>query len=337
MNINIICYSQSIRNNQIRRAVGALNYVQNYFHFCYVETEKDVCETRLVNWQKFCDGYISNNQYNIFITEKAFDDNWFSHEEHQYAIISTAGWENNFAPPSLRAYIVYQVAQSIMNFEADINERMEENMIHYKAKGCIFDFCEHKNDIKIGMNAGIICPSCRNSLRGYGVEESALDAIEKMLGYVRSEAIAQPMNFDENTAFIVMKFTKNDENQNAYLYGIKPALEELGIRCIRADDDVNFGPILANVIEHIKRSKFIIVKVDTQSLNVYFELGFAMGLQKDILLVSDRGEVGNLPIDLSNMECLTYSRGNYLELKERIKEFYKSNYHYNVLREEAYN
>ena len=67
-------------------------------------------------------------------------------------------------------------------------------------------------------------------------------------------------------------------------------------------------------------------KVDEQNLNVYFELGLAMGLGRDVLLVSDDTLVINLPSDLKNWECLTYPRGNYGQLSERVQEFLAATY-----------
>ena len=61
-----------------------------------------------INWKYFCENYSAeNDDYVIYITEKAFDDNWFSHEECQFSIITTSDWEKHFAPPSLKAYLVY--------------------------------------------------------------------------------------------------------------------------------------------------------------------------------------------------------------------------------------
>ncbi len=327
MDIKVICFSKNRRMNQVKLAIEALNYIQNYFYFCLDKTESDICETYVVNWKQFYQKHI-NNGYEIFITEKAFDDNWFSHEGNQLSVISTADWEQLFSPLSLKAYIVYQIAQAVINFNADIDENVGKCLIHERTKGCFFDFCANKLDIKIGMIAGVICPECRNALKKRGVEDRVLDAIEKMLDYVRLECNAKPMVFASNTAFVVMKFTENDENQNAYLYGIKSALKELGIKCIRADDNVMFRPISEQVIEYINSCRFIIVKADTSSLNVYLELGLAMGLRKDILVISESAGVVNLPIDIKDMECLTYTKGNYAELKDKVKGYYEKNYHY---------
>ena len=166
-------------------------------------------------------------------------------------------------------------------------------MVHDSANGCIFDFCENKSDIKLGMIAGNICPQCKAILMSYGIDEKALYAIERMLTVVRAEAIGKPIIFDENAAFIVMRFSANDENANAYKYGVQLALEELNIKCVRADNELSSGQLLGKIEKNIDKSRFIIAKVDSSNLNVYFELGLAMGKQKDVLLISEKNLVYN--------------------------------------------
>lgn len=272
---------------------------------------------------------VKGDEYTIFITEKSFDDNWFSHEECQFSVITMHDWEKLFAPPSLKAYLVYQIAQAVISFEGDLSEKMEMRMVHDCAEGCMFDFCVDKTDIYLGMIAGNICPKCRSDLLRYGISEKAIYSAERMLNYVRAEAIGKPMLFDEDAAFIVMRFSKNDENDHAYLYGISPALEKLEIKCIRADNQVSSGQLLEKIEKNIEKSRFVIIKVDSNNLNVYFELGLAMGLNKDVLLISQEDLVIHLPSDLKNWECLTYSEGNYDQLKNKLIKFFVDNYHYN--------
>ncbi len=328
MQIKVKCYKENTRKNQIIRAVSIINGVQNYFFFeLESDIDVDVCEDKVIEWNNFCRRHQpKDDEYIIYITEKPFSDNWFSHEESQYAIITANAWEEYFAPPSLKSYLIYQMAQAALNFECDLNEKMEMRMVHDSSKGCMFDFCKNKLDIKLGLIAGNICPRCKAILMSYGIDKKALYAVERMLTVVRAEAIGNPMIFDENAAFVVMEFSANDENANAYEYGVKLALKELNIKCVRADNELLSGQLLEKIARNIDESRFIIAKVDSCNLNVYFELGLAMGKQKDVLLISEKNL--QLPTDLKNWECLTYERGNYEELKNKIIDYYKQNYHY---------
>lgn len=328
MNIIVRIQKNHENRNQIANAIRIANGFQNYFFF-KMEDDclEDICEGTKVNWNAFCKRYVYNrDEYIIYITSKPFDDYWFSHEERQVAVISTYGWEETFAPPSLGSYLVYQMAQAAICFAARLTENMELQMVHNNASACMFDLCADKRDIKIGMVAGNVCPQCKAVLRQFGTDEKAIDAVEKLLSYVRAEAIGKPIVFDENSAFIIMRFTQYDENDNAYTYGIRGALDKLGIKIERADDEVLAAPLLEQINQQIRRCRFIIVKVDTDNLNVYFELGLAMGLDKDVLLISEESLVLNLPTDLRNWECLTYKKGNYKELMCKIENYYKTKY-----------
>lgn len=331
MKISIKYWNENTRKNQIKKAVSIINGLQNYYYLILERQKEDVVNGRHIHWNSFCESYSTENErYVIFITEKPFDDSWFSHEECQFSIITTNGWENIFAPPSLKAYLVYQIAQAIISFEGDLSEKMEMRMVHDYAEGCMFDFCMNKADIHLAMIAGNICPKCRANLVRYGISEKAIYSVERMLGYVRSEAIGKPLLFDANAAFVVMRFSQNDENDYAYLYGIEPALEKLKIKCMRADNQISSGQLLKKIKKSIEESRFVIAKVDTNNLNVYFELGLAMGLNKDVLLISEKNFVLHLPSDLKNWECLTYSEGNYDELKNNVIKFFTDNYHYTI-------
>ncbi|MCM1114334.1 MAG: hypothetical protein NC397_02425 [Clostridium sp.] len=330
MDIKVICNEDNQRIKQIELAIKIANGVQNCYNYILEYEDLDeISELKIpLNWSMFKKSYVSDGIFRIYITERKFSDNWFSHEERDFAIITICDWEENFSPPALRCYLIYQIAQSSLNFSADINEEMEMRMVHNHSEGCLFDFCQHKPDIKLGMISGSICSNCRGTFKRYGVDEAVINAVEQLISFVRLETIGKPMLINFNQAFIVMRFTENDENDHAYKYGIVPALNDLGIDYYRADNEILSQQILSQVINSIEKSRYVIIKVDTDNLNVYFELGLAMGLGKEVLLISERGKISNLPTDLNNFECLTYYEGNYEELKRNIIQFFKDNYHY---------
>ena len=203
---------------------------------------------------------------------------------------------------------------------------MLNRLVHEPPVGCMSDFCSHKPDIKLGMVSGNLCLQCEGSLLQYGVNRTALDATRRILAVVRDEAIGRPRIIDPKSAFVLMRFSENDENDHAYEYGIKPGLTSVGLTVRRGDDTVESRQILDKVFHYIERSRFIVAKVDTDNLNVYFELGTAMGLGKDVLVISESALVLNLPSDLRNWECLTYDKGNFEQLKQRVTQFYRDNY-----------
>lgn len=203
---------------------------------------------------------------------------------------------------------------------------MALNIVHQPAVGCVYDMAVHKPDIKYGMVAGNLCASCVARLKALGTTQDAIDALVNVLEIVRSEALGLPVSLNPDEAFVVMRFTSNDENDNAWKYGIKVGGERCGVRVLRADNQVESGQLLEKIQRHLTRSRIVIAKVDQDNLNVYFELGLAMGMRKDVLLVSESSLVLKLPSDLRNWECLTDSTGNYQELAERVAHFFANTY-----------
>lgn len=328
MKINIVCNEDNSHLSEINDTIKMMNSLQNYYFYSLIN--EDVDDIKYFNfpidWNSFKEKH-KGVKNKIYITERPFSDNWFSHEERNFSLITISDWETVYSPPSLICYLIYQIAQTTINFVANVNEDMLMRMVHQKAEGCLFDFCGKKSDIKIGMVAGSICPTCKAYLLRFGISNCAIDAVEKMISFVRASSIGRPMLINTNEAFVIMRFTRNDENDHAYQYGIKDALENLGLDVVRADNKIETEQILKQVTIAIERSRFIIVKVDSNNLNVYFELGYAMGLSKDILLICEENEIANLPTDLNNVECLTYPNGDYKTLSEKITKYYVDNYH----------
>ena len=262
----------------------------------------------------------------ILVTEDPFDDNWFSHEYRDSAVITVCDWETLYAPPSLRAHMMYQTARALIHFSADMSEEIALNIVHEPPVGCLFDLTVTKPNIKLGMVAGNICHRCVGQLRALGTPEGATDSVSRIVSLVRAEALGRPITLDPQEVFVVMRYTQNDENDNAWRYGIKTGVRACGLRATRGDDRVESTHILEKVDRAIRRSRLVIAKVDENNLNVYYELGLAMGLQKDVLLISESSLALHLPSDLRSWECLTYERGNYEQLSRRITRFLRLQY-----------
>ena len=328
--IIVVWDRESRHAERIKSAVNSVNICQRYF-FLRIREEMEITPlpdgtvkgkeiaTRIS--EKFSEEKV------IFITDRQFNDNWFSHVYRHCAVISTFVWEQRYAPPSLRAYLVYQIAQALVPIEADITEAMLIKFVHQAPIGCLHDMNIKKSDIKYGMIAGNMCFDCEGSFRQYGVYPAAIDAIRRIANTVRDESIGRNSLVRPSSAFVIMRFDKNSENANAFAHGIEPGLRAVGLTPHRADDTVQSGQILTKILECLERSRFIVAKVDEENLNVYFELGLAMGLDKDVLLISESTLLMNLPSDLRNWECLTYDRGNYKQLQKKVEDFFETNYH----------
>lgn len=323
MQVKVFVSKNNFHTTRVESAVALINGCQNYFRLDLAIDNELTTSGNKVEPKSLCSTIEAKclGQHCILLVEDLLGDNWFSHEYRNSAVITLGDWEQIFAPPSLKSYIIYQIAQALIHFSADMSEEMALNIVHEPPVGCLYDMAVHKHDIKLGMVAGNLCSRCASQLKALGTNQQAIDAVIRIVELVRSEALGRPVILDPRQAFIVMRFSANDENDNAWKYGIAPGIEKCGLIPVRADTKVESRQILEKIYNHIRRSRLVVAKVDVENLNVYFELGLAMGLEKDVLLVLESTLVINLPSDLKNWECLTYENGNYEQLKSRVQDF----------------
>jgi hypothetical protein len=112
-----------------------------------------------------------------------------------------------------------------------------------------------------------------------------------------------------------MQFT---EDFNAlYTEVIKPVCEEFGYEAVRADDIYTSGLIIREITQNIQDASVIIADITPNNQNVYCEVGYAHGLNKATILLSDRKQE-RLPFDISGFRTLFYE--NSISGKSQVEE-----------------
>lgn len=317
MEVNVVCDNCNSMKKQVIKAIKILNNVQSYFHFNLNIINEEICMEEYINWRSYCNNYkISSDKYLICVVQKAFDDNWFLHQNKNLSIITTYNWKEKFAPPSLYVFLIYEIAQVVMGFILGFEEEKLIKLRHTNAVGCIYDLCRKKSEIKYGMAVGRICSECRSVLEQISNKEDVLNSIEKILKYVRSETIEEAFNCNINKAIII---DHSNKDEDVYQFGIESALNELNIEYL-VYKRVN-SRLLLNMKDSIEKSSFLIVRVDSENLSEYFELGLAMGLDKEVLIISEHNLIIDIPYELKKWRHITYYKGEYAELKEKILKY----------------
>lgn len=103
-------------------------------------------------------------------------------------------------------------------------------------------------------------------------------------------------------AFIVMQFSS--PFNEIYTDVIRKACDDFGMQPTRADEMYGPGIIIKDISEQILSSQVIIADVTPPNQNVYFEVGYAYGVGKPIILLAEKGT--QLPFDLSAFRTLFY-------------------------------
>lgn len=99
---------------------------------------------------------------------------------------------------------------------------------------------------------------------------------------------------------------------------IKPAVEGLGIECIRADRIAGAGSIHAEMFAHIANDEVAVVDITSLNANVFYELGVRHALRSRVtVLIRRKGTVS--PFNISGMRTIEYNIGDPDELEKTKK------------------
>ena len=123
-------------------------------------------------------------------------------------------------------------------------------------------------------------------------------------GYTHLSELKQA-NPKSTRAFVAMWFGDPDDERermdNAYERGIKPAIEAAGYRPVRSDKMDHLDKIDDRIVAEIRRSRFVVADF-TQGKSgarggVYFEAGFAKGLNIEVIFTCRKDSIKNVHFD----------------------------------------
>ena len=125
------------------------------------------------------------------------------------------------------------------------------------------------------------------------------------------------------TAFVVMQYTY--EFNALYTEVIEPTCEKYGLKAIRGDDIYSTGLILDDIIRSIQECFVIIADITPNNPNVFYEIGYAHGMGKATILLSDKKR-DKLPFDISGFRTLFYDNtiGGKTAIEDRLAEHLKA-------------
>jgi hypothetical protein len=108
---------------------------------------------------------------------------------------------------------------------------------------------------------------------------------------------------DPDLCFVLMPFRPTFTP--IYDNHIRPVVQSAGLTCQRADEIRGVSLITRDIWEKINRARFLIADLTGQNANVFYEVGFAHALGKDVLLTTQT--MTDVPFDLRSIRCLVYA------------------------------
>ena len=113
--------------------------------------------------------------------------------------------------------------------------------------------------------------------------------------------LSNPEKIESSLVSFMMPF--NLEFQNVYTQ-VSSSLEELGLRCRRADNIWENPAIIQDIVSLIDHSNIIICDCTGKNPNVFYEIGIAHTLGREVILITQN--MGDIPFDLRHLRTITY-------------------------------
>lgn len=135
--------------------------------------------------------------------------------------------------------------------------------------------------------------------------EGEIMNLERLNRIVRINPIFQGRDYmiNDNLTFVLSPFS--EPFNTIYTDHIKPAVESFNnMKCLRADNIYDNRPIIEDIWKNINEAKIIIAELTGRNPNVFYEVGIAHTVGKEVILISQI--MDDVPFDLRHLRCIVY-------------------------------
>ncbi|MBH1527715.1 hypothetical protein I5T99_01450 [Stenotrophomonas maltophilia] len=122
------------------------------------------------------------------------------------------------------------------------------------------------------------------------------------------------------TCFVIQAFDGNVYDRR-YRETIRPALLLAEVEPQRADEILGLNPIIEKIESAIASASICIAEVSEDNPNVWLELGYALALNRPVVILCEKGKRPRLPFDVQHRPVVFYrtdSRSGYEELESNL-------------------
>ncbi len=243
--------------------------------------------------------------------------------EYQYALSKNMPV---FSVVLSESYLVNKI--HVLGLNKTVESELPDRYNHFKSivMSKIIRYVDDCKDIKLAIYSTLnelvneYDFSNQNQLTDKEINENTInhktsDSIHIPAKEDETEAEPQQINNEQISVFIIMPFS--EEWSDDVLMAIKDTCNDLNINVFRADELLGSYLIIDDIIASIKKSDIIIADITIRNTNVYYELGYAHALNKNTILVAQKGAI--IPFDISGFRYITYGL-NYIKIKKFQKE-----------------
>jgi hypothetical protein len=128
--------------------------------------------------------------------------------------------------------------------------------------------------------------------------------------------------------FVVMSFSGNPILETYYEEGVSKVITEIGLRPVRIDKEQFDGSITEQIKQNLENARLVIVDTTEDRPNCYFEAGYAVAKQKQIIWIRLNAPPysgADLHFDIKDYPHILYKTASDLrkQLGEKIRFFLK--------------
>lgn len=122
-------------------------------------------------------------------------------------------------------------------------------------------------------------------------------------GYMAADELTARRGQSEEV-FVAMSFCS--AMTSAYERGLRIGIEHAGYVPIRVDRTEHVNRIDDEIVARIRRSSFVVADFTEQKSGVYFEAGFALGLNLPVIWTCRANDIDNLHFDVRQYNCIDW-------------------------------
>lgn len=186
-------------------------------------------------------------------------------------------------------------------------EKAKDELGIFKA---LFSLYEQQEDLEFVLDINERIRGTQSFFRDVGKEVDRLNYLIKENGLRHKLMQTKPY------VFVLIPF--QPELLEVYEEVIRPTLEKLGCQVKYADELPTVNNIIDDIYTQIIRSDFLIADTTGQSANVFYEIGFAHGQGKTVILLAQ--DTKDIPFDVRSLRHIIYNPRSPNRLRRKLHD-----------------
>lgn len=120
-----------------------------------------------------------------------------------------------------------------------------------------------------------------------------------------------------DTCFVIQPFDR-DKFDKRYADIFEPAIRATGLEPYRVDRDPSVKVPIEQIEDGIKNAKMCFAEITSDNPNVWYELGFAFALDKDVVMVTEERQ--KFPFDIQHKHVINYKTSSISDFQNLERE-----------------